>query len=333
MSLLYNAVHMQLLVVFYLVDSYLVQILVNIRFEVWISSALFHLVAKFLAANAPLVPLQLCHFFLLFLLCLIDFLFIVFGLMLSKLAPREVFSCFAAAPPHFATPLRLMCPAWPVKVLFLIEFLSTVFAWFLIAVKLAFFLNEPGNTLLQLISFFDQQFVHFLIAKSSIYKFFIFIRQKFDFLLKSCDFLFILGNQYVFFLDKGLFHSAKILSFISKSVPLCLKSCNCLLLIWNLIFHLISESVKLLYCLLKSLSVLFVSRYVVNRFVEYFKLLLHVKYGMLWHLRSHFIIVVLVADTFKLTSVEPKLFRELFTHRLAQDCNIRKFLSLAFLLD
>ncbi len=56
---------------------------------------------------------------------------VVFANMTTEFAAKLVFICFAAAPPHRATPLGLVRPARPVEVICIEILCGTVFADFL----------------------------------------------------------------------------------------------------------------------------------------------------------------------------------------------------------
>ena len=72
--------------------------------------------------------------------------------MLAEFAPSSVFAPFAATPPHFTAPFRLMHAAGPVEVLLVAVFIYAIFALPQSNLLLAPSLHHSGHVILQ---FFD----------------------------------------------------------------------------------------------------------------------------------------------------------------------------------
>jgi hypothetical protein len=98
-------------------------------------------VSKLSATHAALVSFHLCQFFFSFFLALIALFLVILSFVFPKLAAKGLLCRFAAAPPHFTSPFRLMRSARPVEVLLLVEFLRAVFTRFQITVEFSLSLN------------------------------------------------------------------------------------------------------------------------------------------------------------------------------------------------
>ena len=183
-------VSMQLLLILYLVQSTNVYLNICLSPKVGITRTILYCVTYLFAAKTPhMSSLHLSHLLLLFFSAF--FFFLLLGFMLTELTARHIFPSLATAPPHFASPGRLMCPTWPVEVFLFIELFRTFFACLLLGVDLPASLSDFHQSLLQFIFVLKQSCLLLLYFHHATNQRFVFILQLLIVLLKSCNFLFV----------------------------------------------------------------------------------------------------------------------------------------------
>ena len=192
---------MQFFVVLNLVYSHLISICLCVSPEIWITETILHSMPKLFATNTTLISLHLRNFLFSFFFTLITLFLIVFGLVFSKLAAKGLLNSFAAAPPHFTAPFRLMRSTRPIEVFLLIELFGTIFTSLQIAVELSLSLDQPSNSLLQFISLFNQQLVLLFVTQCAVDQLFVFVLDNLQFLLKTRNLFFVLRHKDIFLLD------------------------------------------------------------------------------------------------------------------------------------
>lgn len=84
--------------------------------------------------------------------------------MLAELAAGLVLPSFAATPPHFAAPVRLVHATRPVEVFFFDVFIRTVFTSFHTLREIAFSGHKLRNSLLKLFPLLAQLFNFFVLS-------------------------------------------------------------------------------------------------------------------------------------------------------------------------
>ena len=127
---------MQLLKVFYLLDTFNIHVCWPVRFEVGVSRAVFNAVALLSTANAPCKS----HSDLLLVGVFIRRL-VFFRFVLAEFAARLFFTSLTAAPPHLPTVFGHVRSTTPVVVLLLQKLLVAVLANFQRAVVVALSLD------------------------------------------------------------------------------------------------------------------------------------------------------------------------------------------------